>query len=168
MLFFQNMTFVSSDLIIGHRYRGFYNANEWVEIRRFVNLAIWAGVRGASSTKSRKGQYRKICEIKKWRGCCNYKNLTKKITREKWRKNKWIFNYLIKVESAAGLDGLDEELAVEAVFVSSTSIIVHAWDLSYSDTCKCVFNFSFNIFIQFNISFVFICRLKITICKESL
>lgn len=33
--------------------------------------------------------------------------------------------YLMKVESAAGLDGLGEELAVEAVFVSSTSIIVH-------------------------------------------
>lgn len=32
---------------------------------------------------------------------------------------------LIKVESAAGLEGLGEELAVEAVLVSSTSIIIH-------------------------------------------
>lgn len=30
------------------------------------------------------------------------------------------------VESAAGLDGVGDELAVEAVLVSSTSIIVHA------------------------------------------
>lgn len=31
----------------------------------------------------------------------------------------------MKVESAAGLDGLGDELAVDAVLVSSTSIIVH-------------------------------------------
>lgn len=37
-------------------------------------------------------------------------------------------SYLMKVESAAGLDGLGEELAVDAVLVSSTSIIVHADD----------------------------------------
>lgn len=35
-------------------------------------------------------------------------------------------NYHINVESAAGLEGVGDELAVEAVFVSSTSIIVHA------------------------------------------
>ena len=33
--------------------------------------------------------------------------------------------YLMKVESAAGLEGLGEELAVDAVLVSSTSIIIH-------------------------------------------
>jgi hypothetical protein len=38
------------------------------------------------------------------------------------------FTYLIKVESAAGLEGLGEELAVDAVLVSSTSIIVHTDD----------------------------------------
>lgn len=31
----------------------------------------------------------------------------------------------MKVESAAGLEGLGEELAVDAVLVSSTSIIIH-------------------------------------------
>ena len=34
-------------------------------------------------------------------------------------------HHLMKVESAAGLEGAGEELAVEAVFVSSTSIISH-------------------------------------------
>lgn len=33
--------------------------------------------------------------------------------------------YLMKVESAAGLEGAGEELAVEAVLVSSTSIMSH-------------------------------------------
>lgn len=32
----------------------------------------------------------------------------------------------MKVESAAGLEGAGDELAVEALFVSSTSIISHA------------------------------------------
>lgn len=38
------------------------------------------------------------------------------------------FSHLMKVESAAGLEGLGEELAVDAVLVSSTSIIVHTDD----------------------------------------
>lgn len=38
------------------------------------------------------------------------------------------FSHLIKVESTAGLEGLGEELAVDAVLVSSTSIIVHTDD----------------------------------------
>lgn len=37
-------------------------------------------------------------------------------------------SHLMKVESAAGLEGLGEELAVDAVLVSSTSIIVHTDD----------------------------------------
>jgi len=46
-----------------------------------------------------------------------------------------IFTYLIKVESAAGLEGLGEELAVDAVLVSSTSIIVHTDDHHHHYQC---------------------------------
>lgn len=41
------------------------------------------------------------------------------------KKHKTLNPYLMKVESAAGLEGLGEELAVDAVLVSSTSIIIH-------------------------------------------
>lgn len=47
----------------------------------------------------------------------------------------------MKVESAAGLEGLGEELALDAVLVSSTSIIIHTDDDGSMRTSKITDNY---------------------------